>query len=688
MARLYLAAALAILLGWPAPASAQLWSGVLAPVRATDWAGIGVSGGIPSATWADCNNTACNNLAPGGSGSVTAATIVAALSGAQVNNVACSAALPCVVRLRAGSFLVGGFQFSQSNRVLRGAGAASTKLTFTSAAGSSCGESRPNAIAFCNGSSIPARGAGATDNTASLSGTFTQGQTTLTFSNTANLAIGRTVWLDQLNDSADFPGTGDLFICDDGVSSCSTQGWGTGYYRLNRSQVQGVIVTAINGSAVTFTPGLMMPNWRSGQSPGAWWQNNVLQNSGIENMTLDVSTTSVLVGIKGVNVTNVWVKGVRSVRTSTGGGDWFHVQLVEAMQCTVKDNYFWGPTTTGIIKYTYTPQIGTRLLFENNIIHNVVSAIAPNDPESGSVYGYNYVNGILFAAAIQTHNPQSLMNLYEGNNVENFIGDIIHGPHYMETLYRNHFDGPGNQVNENGGIVMLTRNRFMNLVGNVIGQSHFTIYQQNCQTESCSAGVTGAGNAAFVLGAGGSGSGPGSPMPPDTHVGRTVMRWGNWNNVTSTNSTGSNDTSGTRWCIAPLPSNCGPNAGGTGTGFVEVPSAITNFPSSPVPASQTLVPSWYLSAQPGWWATAFGTPGWPAIGPDVVASGTAAAPNVAATPTGGHAYKIPARLCFENTADDLSFGVSPPVKLFDAAACYGVGGGTPPAAPTGLKIVP
>src|SRR4051794_26983821 len=110
----------------PSHGYAQLTSGIIAPSRATDWTKAGVEGGIPSASWRNCNNAACNNLAPGGTGAVTAATITSAISGAQVDGQACSASLPCVVRIRAGSFSLTGFQISRNNIVVRGAGANQT----------------------------------------------------------------------------------------------------------------------------------------------------------------------------------------------------------------------------------------------------------------------------------------------------------------------------------------------------------------------------------------------------------------------------------------------------------------------------------------------------------------------------------------------------------------------------------
>jgi hypothetical protein len=106
----------------------------------------------------------------------------------------------------------------------------------------------------------------------------------------------------------------------------------------------------------------------------------------------------------------------------------------------------------------------------------------------------------------------------------------------------------------------------------------------------------------------------------------------------------------------------------------EVPSGITY--GNPVPPDQTPPASFYLPGQPGWWATPWGTPKWPAIGPDVTGG------NV--TAVGGHVDKIPAELCYEHMSDDPAYAANT-IKSFNANSCY-ASGGTPPSAPTNLRI--
>jgi hypothetical protein len=72
-----------------------------------------------------------------------------------------------------------------------------------------------------------------------------------------------------------------------------------------------------------------------------------------------------------------------------------------------------------------------------------------------------------------------------------------------------------------------------------------------------------------------------------------------------------------------------------------------------------------LSARPSWWT---GAP-WPAIGPDV---------GGGADPT-GHAYRIPARVCYDNTSKTGG------ILNFNAVNCYP--DTAAPAPPTNVRIV-
>ncbi|HMI86381.1 MAG TPA: hypothetical protein VK550_19945, partial [Polyangiaceae bacterium] len=265
------------------------------------------------------------------------------------------------------------------------------------------------------------------------------------------------------------------------------------------------------------------------------------------------------------------------------------------------------------------------------------------DPEIGSVYAYNYCDGTHYSACFQNHNGGDLLNLYEGNNTDSVHIDSIHGTHFMNTYFRNHLDGGahnGQSVAATSGFALDGHARFFNIVGNVFSDPSTWGTYETVNVDS--------GSSIYNLGFKGNCSNC-SGLSNDSNVKRTLLRWGNWDNVTNT----------VRWLAS------------------EVPSAIASYPN-PLPGNQILPASLYRLSKPAF----FGSVAWPPIGPDVTGG------NISGT--GGHANKIPARLCFEAAPTDAAYSSSSPrIRAFDPAACYADGGGgTVPTAPTNLHIVP
>jgi hypothetical protein len=465
--------------------------------------------------------------------------------------------------------------------------------------------------------------------------------------------------LDQLDDASDgWPAAGDIYSCASSANNCSNQG-GNNYARSGRAQVQVVTVTAISGNQVTITPGLAYPDWRSSQSPGAYWNNgSPLHNAGIENVTVDFTASGQ--GIYVMNAANVWVSGNRVIVSGVSTSETYHLFAFQSAHVTFRSNYLYGRPGAScgsfpLANYVYSDQEVSDALIENNIGDTNVDFLIPNDPAGRNVFAYNFVtNGVIGVAGSQMHSGNHMMSLWEGNNIASFMGDVTHGSHHFITLFRNHFDGTAHNNSCTTGFAMgiLTNNRFFNAIGNIAGSASYSDYESTLNTN----------NANSIFNIGWNGNNSGTPVTTDTNVKRTLMRWGNWDQFTSTNRTGTNDQTGTRFVSA------------------EVPSGITNFPN-PVPASQTLPASFYLSSKPSW----FGSVPFPAIGPDV-ASGSA--PNTLIAPTGGHANRIPARVCFEGLSDDPAYLASiPRIKSFNASTCYGSSTTSGPPPPTNLNAV-
>lgn len=621
---------LVMLLLFPAAASAQNWAGILAADRGADWSASGVVGDIPSASWSNCVTSACNTLF---GGTVTNTTITNALNSAPSNT---------VVRVPAGTFSVGAINISRSNVVLRGAGANATRLNFTSQyTGNGYGTGR--VVNVGGAATGTPRFGGVT--TATWTAGYSRGTTVITLSSTSGLiagppGTGTLIFLDQQDDTVDgYPAAGDIYSCATSSNSCSNQG-GNNYARSGRAQVEAHTVTAINGSDVTIEPGLSSPNWRSGKSPGAFWNTSApATNVGIEDLFIDMTPTQATVGVWVVNCVNCWVKGNKIIRTDSSTAAAYYIWLIQTQHVTVRSNYVYGKPIPGtqfpLENYMYSDYTTSNARVENNIFHHMVSGLLPNDPGSSNVYAYNYfVGGFKGIAGVQLHSGNVMHALFEGNDSATFMGDIAHARHHFITLFRNVYTGDAQNASQtdHGGLDIETGNRFFNVVGNVLGWTSWNTYEANLSLND---------NAVYILGWQGNTSG--TAVGSDSNVKRTLMRWGNWDKVSNAS----------RFVSA------------------EVPSGISNYPN-PVPASQNLPASFYLNAKPAW----FGSTPFPAIGPDVTGG------NISNSPTGGHAYKIPARSCYENTAKDGSG-----IVLFNADTCYLLQVGSDPPPPPVLSPI-
>ena len=594
-----------------APLRGQAQSTVIDARRRIDWSQAGVSGGIQTRT------TVCATLGPGASAS-------------QIDNAINACASGQVVKLNAGTYTIsGGLTLAKNNVTLRGAGPDQTFLIFTS--GNGC-------MGLWTNVCVRNSGLPSSDNPGTVmnwTGGYAKGTTTLTLSSTSGLAVGNILVLDQLDDQN--TDTGQVWVCQAG-SVCATEGGAGG--RAGRAQMQFVKVTGVSGSTVTISPGLHMPNWRADRAPQAW-RIDPVRGVGIEDLSLDhaASGTGVMSGIFFGNATDSWVKNVRSMRANRN-----HVWLFESANVTVRDSYFYGTLNSASQSYGVETRMTSDLLIENNIFHHITAPMMTGNT-SGTVYGYNYaLDDYFYVAAWQQassyfHDAGVDNVLWEGNDGPGWTADNIHGSANFGTAFRNYWSGRDNEnkTAQTSPIILQSTNRYMNVVGNVLGTpGYHTNYE--CAPASSTTQSCGAGNVSiFTIGWSGN-EGSKDSLPNDTLVKSTMVRWGNYDVV----------------------------SGSTRFESSEVPSVISPF-GSPVPTSTALPASLYLTARPSWFTTT-----WPPIGPDVN-GGDIAGLN-------GHAFKIPARQCFERTP------VSNGILTFNANNCYSATRPSP-SAPTNVRVV-
>jgi hypothetical protein len=627
---------------------AQNWSGIISSRRAIDWSNAGVPGGIPSGSWTQCSST----IAPyGTSGSpASASTINSAIASCGPNQ---------YVLLGNGTFYLNtAIDFANNSNVeLRGGGADRTFLIFSGTSG--C-QSQPAVICLEGGAST----SGSPNQTATWTAGYTQGATSITLDNVTNLVANQSIIaLDQCNDGLSGTSCGTGSAADTGnVWVCTTQGTCTGSgtggaERTNRSQAQWVLVTGISGTGpytVTISPGLYMPNWRSSQTPGAYWANNSnqLRNSGVANLSIDASATACShnngsCGITIVNAYGCWVTGTRSIFTNRN-----HIWLdYGATHCTIANNYLYGTQYSTQESYGVEHYFGSDNLIVNNIVDYVAEPFMAAGGDEGDVWAYNFSTDNNYVASAgwldvgdRLHSGGTGMDLWEGNDDQGFQAEDIHGTHNFSTVFRDYYNGgsvscfgePCNKTLES--IQPYANSRYFNIIGNVLGGSGYqTDYQAiapsgtNGQTSIYAIGWTDNGGATNS-----------SDGVEDTLTPTSLMRWGNYDVITGD----------VRWCGNSSDPGWSTTCGGTS----EVPSNFNDTAGSPspyvnpVPSSTSLPASFYYNSQPSFWATIYGTPPWPATGPDVSGGNV---PNV-----DGHANWSPAALVWMNAPVDPNYQVS------------------------------
>ena len=623
-------------------------------------------GGVPSASW-----TQCGSMIPAGS---SAATINAAMAAAVG-----TCGPDHYILLAAGNFTTLNATLQMKSFIaLRGAGANSTFLAWTSLT-SSCGAWGGFGVPVCfsdasglyYGSAAVAPGG---TNSANWTGPYTEGSTSLTFANIGSSGIvnGQWIYLDQNNDTS-ITSTG-LMVCDTTSPACSLEGGSPGRCsvgpggsgcvsggHVDRNQVQIVQVTGGCSSActgagpftITINTGIRGINWRSSQSPGAWWSTagtGIMQFSGLENVSLDYTNDGGAdFGVVFTNTVNSWLSGVRSINSVRN-----HVWYQQAAHNTTQNSYFFGTQNSSEESYGTEAFISSDNLTINNIYQQITTPSMVGNTD-GNVYAYLFaVNDLThlstsfyFECQYNNHDAAVLYPLFEGNVCGGTEGDVFHGTGGLGTHLRDVYLGwESGKTTNTVGFQQFSYNRFDNSVGNVLGcdNTSTTVYPGNCGApyttiyQTSPPAGAGAAQAAYDLGSGNTES----PIvvAADPYVAASLLRWGNTTTVA-------------------------PNAGVPTFTNSEVPSTLTDGYSNPVPATHTISSSYlYPMGKPAWWPN--GKP-FPASGPDVTGG------NIPGT--GGHGNTNPAADCYLNTMHGPIDGTGS-VLSFNAATCYPTPSGT------------
>lgn len=674
----------------------QIWVNQLDPTRAINWTLAGIPGGVPT------NRT------------VACASLTSSATAANINSAFANCPNGQYVALAAGTYSTAGWRLQANvdsnhgtNVTIRGAGTLLTIINFTGspdacmgAAGDVCFINN-FAIGGDNAFALPPCGGGNSANCADWTGGYAKDATSITLKNVGTNwpGVSGIIILDQANDLTNSAG---LIQCDV-IGPCSYSGGAFGrvltgskardggtYVNANYSQVQVVkIISDVNVAGthtVGISPGLYANNWRSGQTPGAYWSATPsagpLVGAGLENLTLDhcvpsggvCTNTSQVSGIEFVNCYQCYMKNVRSLDSQRN-----HVQFIQSSGVVVRDSYFYLMKSPGTTSYGMEPQGSSDLLIENNIFEKIASPILLSEG-SGVVISYNFSWNDLYSNPnfMQTstvHDAGNMMNLFEGNMFNGISNDVAHGTSPLTTVFRNWVPGqepaPFNRTSGTIAIEAEPNARAENVIGNVLGSRKAVGGTNNllpCNTDADTGGGS-CSNASIyhtVYEA--------SPSAGNSGCQTAIYQlgWANPNNCTGTSGTsytGGNDStvasSMMRWA------NCDVVTGTCRFDNTESsPGAINFVNANSTPASHALPASYIYPAKPAWWSGLFGTPPWPPVGPDVTGG---QGPN-------GWAYQNLAYLCYANTTSTVVAYPSSTggVLNFDGTQCYSSSAPAPP----------
>lgn len=605
------------------------WSGI-ADSRRINWSRAGAfrpdgTPGIPSDSWTQCGPT----IAAGAS----ASTIQSAIDSCGANQ---------YVQLGAGIFNLSTGLRMKSNVVLRGMGADQTIMNFSGYNG--CTGEFSAAVCFQGGDTsdyfASSKMQPGNSNAALWTGGYAQGSTQITLSNigSSGLRQGQYIYLDQANETAR---NNDLYICETS-GECSLEGGSGNPGRVvggvARQHVQIVKIVncgaasaggACTSNNLTIDPGLYAPNWNASKSPGAYWPSSSIQNAGVENLSIDTTSSGSRSNVSFYNAVNVWVKGTRQIKSCDCQRRL--IALAQTTRATIQDNYFYGMQGHSV-HYGVESYVASDSLIINNIFQHTDGPITMHAC-IGSVFAYNYSIHNTYDdgrspqfhwmnPGIIGHSGGVLYNLFEGNNSQGVNGDFYHGNQVMNTAFRNYFRGHDpNRIDNLHAVKLNTGARYWNIVGNVLGTPGVTQGYESPYPDVYSLG-----------------DGYGATLADDPFVATTLLRWGNWDVVTN----------GTRWSAS------------------EVPSGLSLY-ANPVPVSQSLPASLFLASRPSWWPSA---KPWPPIGPDVSGG------NISGL--AGRAYTVPAQDCYSNVMNGPANGIGSPLS-FNAGVCYPTGPVTPSA---------
>ena len=518
--------------------------------RSVQWQGnVGVSGDIPVRT------TVCATVS---------ATGVANTDTNNINNAITACPNGQVVRLNPGTFAINAQIAIKKPITLRGAGMGRTILQGVT----------PIANSFLL---IKKDGSTSNSNQYDITDGLTKGSTRIKTSS-INWYVNSFIKINQVNEVNDTPPVTDV----------GTEGTCDGCGDPSRSLGQLAKVTAVNSS--TRETDFEIPlywNYNSGRAPRAGIVYEVLENAGVESLTINntASGSSTQRDNYGTvtlwYAANSWLLDVEVIGSHRTGVRLNGTYRTTVRGCKIHDKSTSASLAEGVYGIFLNPYASANLI-ENNQVYNLTTGLMMNGQTSGNVIAYNYIrdlagtvegNNLNYNMSVGgAHGGHPIMNLFEGNyGIGRLRADDVWGSSSHQVYFRNR-QTISNKSYLRVNVDLQKHQQFYSLVGNVFGtlgvESNYQLQATDHQLGTTAIYKFGYQSDSDVLA---------SDNNNDAQVYATTLRHSNWDAVN--NSTILND----------------------------------NFDTTLDSTDTDLADSLYLPAKPRWMGASVN---WPPIGPD------------------------------------------------------------------------
>ncbi len=421
---------------------------IVPPDRRIIWEGnVGIPGGIPKnlPIWAqDCTvSIPGTTLTLNGNGTADNATTFA--------YIIANCPIGQVAKLGSGVFYTSQpVDLVTRGIVLRGNGPANTTI-------------KGNSIRMGSGPAV-----GVTSSLSSTAPNPAKGDTTITLTSPSGFTVGKQISIEGGDDASIVNRVGYETTAD------SPAQWYEG------------TITAVNGSTITVSPPLF---WKidkasaatpivktyQGSGSGVW-----TTGAGVEDLKLQPAPNDDS-AIVMATVFRSWLKNIEVDKPRNHCIYGHRVLQSEITHCYLHDATING--SGGGYGVTLENGSSGNLIYDN-IANNMTGAFQVNEGSSGNVFAYNYIPASDYydprytQPDFQNHSAHPMMNLWEGNYGFMALFDDIHGSSSHHTLLRNRFIGYQSSTitSQQFAIGVEAFNTYVNIVGNVLGDSHMTTY--------------------------------------------------------------------------------------------------------------------------------------------------------------------------------------------------------------------